>query len=95
MVKIEENILEVFNGAVSTAEYVDLLVAAQIVGSDVSYQKALDALKAAETKPDLAQARRIGAEAIHAIMMANIGSGKCRHCCHKLNYCGQCAQYQN
>jgi hypothetical protein len=91
MDRIEENILEVLNDAGSTAEYVDLLVAAQIIGSDSSYQKALVALKTANPKPDLAQAKRMGVEATYAIMEQNV---KCNRCSRPTSrYCTNCCIY--
>jgi hypothetical protein len=91
MDRIEENILEVLNGATSTAEYVDLLVGAQIIGSDSSYQKALEALKISNPKPDLAQAKRMGVEATYAVMEKNL---TCPSCSYQTGrYCGHCGTY--
>jgi len=94
MDRIEENILEVLNGAASTDEYVDLLVAAQIIGSDPSYQKALEALKTAHPKPDLAQAKRMGVEATYAIMENY--NPQCRNCNPQCRNCSRSTrQYCN
>jgi hypothetical protein len=92
MDKIEENILGVLDGATNTAEYVDLLVAAQIIGSDSSYRKALDALKTAHPKPDLAQARRMGVEATYAIMeKSNLPCNSCSGPTDR--YCHNCSKF--
>jgi len=69
MKTIEENILEELENASNTAEYVALFVAARIVGSDRLYEKALASLMSSNPPPDLEQARRIGLDAFHAIMI--------------------------
>jgi hypothetical protein len=74
MDKIETAILRQLKKASTTAGYVDLLVAAQIIGSDSLYQNVLNVLKSSPTILDLEQSRRIGAEATYYILTAAIST---------------------
>ncbi|KIM19478.1 hypothetical protein M408DRAFT_334392 [Serendipita vermifera MAFF 305830] len=67
---VEEDILDKLKTASTTSSYVDLMVASQIVDSQSLYQQALQGLIKSNSKPDLAQARRIGVDAYHAVMSA-------------------------
>jgi hypothetical protein len=82
------------------AGYVDLMIAAQITGSEDLHKQALKALIASHEKPNLAQSKRLGLEAVHAIMMAKLvtaeaSRGKCENCSAHTNwYCESCESYQ-
>jgi hypothetical protein len=72
MDNIEHAMIERLKKLTNTAGYVDLLVAARVVGSETLYADTLKALKTSTPKPDLEQARRIGADATFAIMGARL-----------------------
>jgi hypothetical protein len=72
MDKIETATVRQLQKASTTAGYVDLIVAAQIIGSNNLYQKVLKVLKANPTMLELEQAQRIGAEATYHILIATI-----------------------
>src|SRR4051812_16262692 len=58
MDRLEQTTMEKFQQNKTTGGYIDLIVAAQIVGSDPIYQQALQALISSNPQPDLAQAKR-------------------------------------
>jgi hypothetical protein len=92
MQSIEDQIIAKFKAADSTAGYVDLMVAAQITGSQALHQQALQGLRASDRKPDLEEAKKIGIEAYHELMQAPIAPGsRWVHCSSHLesgSYCG-------
>jgi hypothetical protein len=73
---VEKALLKRLGPGSNTEENVNLMVAGQIIGSDSLCQQALEALIASDEKPDIMQAKRIGAEAIHAIMMAKLATSE-------------------
>jgi len=74
MDKIETAILWQLQRASTTAGYVDLLVAAQIIGSNDLYQKVINILRKTPTILDLEQSERIGAAATYYILTATISA---------------------
>jgi hypothetical protein len=74
MGELEENTLKELDRASITAEYVDLMVAAQIVDSDSLYQKALQRLIDSDPILDVEQAERIGLQTTYAILTATISN---------------------
>jgi len=65
---MESGIIKQLESFLTTAGYVDLLVASQLIDSKALYNKALNALIAHSQKPTLDQAKRIGFDAYFAIM---------------------------
>lgn len=84
MDSIESAIIDQLKQASSTADYVDLMVASQIVGSTSLRQRALDGLVSSDPKPSLAQARLIGLDATYTVMQAAnaalVQSGTTKQC---------------
>jgi hypothetical protein len=76
MDEIENEIISMLEEVKTTEGYVDLMVASQVVSSKPVYQKALDGLYTAKPFPSLEQAKRIGVEAMYAIVMGR----KCPKC---------------
>jgi hypothetical protein len=72
MENVEKNILGELNSVSTTAGYVDLMVAAQIINSETLYRQVLQSLISSTPQPDLAQSRRIGVEATYSILEAKI-----------------------
>ncbi|KIM20847.1 hypothetical protein M408DRAFT_333786 [Serendipita vermifera MAFF 305830] len=72
MDRLEQTTIEKLKQKQTTEGYVDLIVAAQIIGSDQLYQHALQSLISSIPKPDLTQAKRIGVEAYHTITTSTI-----------------------
>jgi len=108
MDKVEHAMIERLKKVPTTPGYVDLLVAAQIVGSETLYANTLRVLMTSTPKPNVVQARRIGADATFAIMDARLLSvetslsnayyGRCRHCnsngnSWKCNFCNRHQAY--
>jgi len=95
MDKIEAAILKELGRASTTPGYVDLMVAAQIVGSQQLRQQALDGLISTRQKLCGAQAQRIGGEATFAALTA---PGKCGYCnrgsVHVTWKCNRCNSLQ-
>jgi hypothetical protein len=56
--------------------HVDSMVASRIIGSEVRYQQALQRLISSKAELNLDQAKRIGAEATHAVLMAALSTAK-------------------
>jgi hypothetical protein len=56
--------------------HVDVMVASRIIGSEVRYQQALQRLISSEAELGLDQAKRIGTEATHTILMAALSTTK-------------------
>lgn len=52
--------------------YINLIVASRIVGSNELYEAGLKGLTSSAIAPSMAQAKRIGVEATHIVMMAVI-----------------------
>jgi hypothetical protein len=107
MEAIEEDIVKQLKSGTTTAAYVDLMVAAQITGSEQLHQQALRALISSTPRLDLAQARRVGVDALHAITAATMldydaklvkaEAGRitqCRHCPGANWRCDDCGRYQ-
>jgi hypothetical protein len=108
MGELEENTLKELDRASTTAEYVDLMVAAQIVDSDSLYQKALQCLITSYPILGLEQAERIGPQATYAIPTATISNKvaelankdialtnarKCGHCFSNSVVCYNCTRH--
>ena len=74
MDRLEQTTLEKLQQNRTTGGYIDLIVAAQIVGSDPLYQQALQSSISSNPQPDLAQAKRIGTEAYYAITASTISA---------------------
>jgi hypothetical protein len=70
MESIEETVIEHLKEGDATVHYIDLMVASRIVDSQSLYQQALEGLIKSEPKPTLVQARRIGLDAYHSIIVA-------------------------
>ncbi|KIM29686.1 hypothetical protein M408DRAFT_328553 [Serendipita vermifera MAFF 305830] len=70
MVVIEGDILKELKQDSTTEGYVTRIVASRVVDSDEVYKEALNGLIASGVKPDLVQARKIGVDAVHAILVA-------------------------
>ena len=70
MERIEEDILKQLKTVRTTAGYVDLIVASEIIHSTSLYDETLQQLISSGAKPDLSQSRRIGVDALHAILTA-------------------------
>jgi hypothetical protein len=79
MDKIEAAILKQFGRASTTPGYVDLMVAAQIVGSQQLYQQALDGLISTRQHLNSAQAKRIGGEATFFVLITPKKCGTCTY----------------
>jgi lipopolysaccharide biosynthesis regulator YciM len=97
MDKIEAAILKQFGRASATPGYVDLMVAAQIVGSQQLYQQALDGLISTRQHLSLAQAQRIEGEATFAVLAPS--RKECSTCtygyAHVTWTCNSCHRTQN
>jgi hypothetical protein len=96
----EDEILTMLKADDSTAGYVELMVASQIIGSQALHQQALLGLISSEPKPDLEQAKRIGIEAYHELMQGGLfpppAASRWVHCpSHALGYssCSSCRAY--
>ena len=56
--------------------HVDLMVASRIIGSEARYQQALQHLVSSKAELGLDQAKRIGTEATHTVLMAALSATK-------------------
>jgi hypothetical protein len=74
MERLEQTAIDNLKQNKTTDGYIDLIVAAQIVGSDQLYQQALQSLISSEPKLDLSQAKRIGTEAYYNIAVSTISA---------------------
>jgi hypothetical protein len=63
----EERILAKLQTATTTQDFIDMLLAAQIVESYTLHQKAIEGLVRVTPKPTLEQAKLIGMDAYHEI----------------------------
>jgi len=70
MEKIEADIVEELCRASTCDGSVDLVVASQIIESELLYQEGIQRLITSNSSLNLAQAKRIGVEATHTIMTA-------------------------
>ncbi|KAG8750253.1 hypothetical protein FRC14_000682 [Serendipita sp. 396] len=70
MEELETKIIQELKNTSSHDGFVDLVVAAQLVGSEELYQDGLQRLVSAKSAPTLAQSTRMGVQATHAVMMA-------------------------
>jgi hypothetical protein len=98
MDEMEGGIIKQLESLNSTAGYVDLLVASEIIDSEALHDKALNALIAHPRKPTLDQAKRIGMDAYFAVM--DQLTRRCRHAnCQRpqagiIRQCRGCQQLQ-
>jgi hypothetical protein len=100
MQSTEDEILTMLKADDSTAGYVELMVASQIIGSPALHQQALKAMISSESKPNLEQAKRIGIEAYHELMQGQAflppAESRWVHCsAHAQSYtgCPSCRAY--
>ena len=70
METLEKDILVILENRKTTAGYVDLIVAAQIIDSRPTYERAVEQLCRSKPLPTLERAKLIGVEAIHTVMRA-------------------------
>jgi hypothetical protein len=91
---IEKDITKSLAVDTSFAGLVNLLVASRVVDDKELHQKAWDGLLASTENPDLEQARRMGPDILHALLLARRPPAGCRHCSNKSLYCGNCGNYQ-
>lgn len=67
---VEEDILSHLKTASTTPAYVDLMVGSQIVNPQVLYHQALQGLVNSDASLGIVEARIIGVDAYHAVMLA-------------------------
>ena len=77
---IEKDVIGTLKQNLTTAGYVEWIVASQIIDSKDLYDDALKGLIASGEIPDLEQARRIGTDALYAIFTAVPLGSQCKHC---------------
>jgi len=91
---IEKDITKSLAMDTSFAGLVNLLAASRVVDDKEMHQKAWDGLLASTENPDLEQARRMGPDILHALLLARRPPAGCRHCSNTTFYCGNCGNHQ-
>jgi len=95
MNKMEAAVITRLEKVFTTAGYVDLLLATQMVGLAPLYDKALEALANSDTKLDLEQSRRIGIDATYEIMDARLRAAELESPNKRKTPCRHCGQFSN
>ncbi|PVF91158.1 hypothetical protein CPB86DRAFT_719976 [Serendipita vermifera] len=76
MTRLEEGIIRRLERAQTTQEYVDMMLASKVIGSDEFWAKGLKGLVDVTPKPNLEQAKAIGVEAYFHV----INNSTCKKC---------------
>jgi hypothetical protein len=85
---IEEAIIRQLQAvSTTTAAYVNLMVASQIVDSKPLYDEALKGLRSSQPRPNFTEASSIGFRAYFEVMEHAMS---CRHCQYSLSNCPSC-----
>ena len=87
----EEEILSHLKKATTKDGFVDLMVASQIVGSDLLRQQAREGLIACKEELTLEDAGRIGLETMYGIFVGRMRCSKCDTVCRI--WCASCKKY--
>lgn len=90
MDKIEGDILRQLKKKNTISGYADIIVASRLVDSNELYEHALQGLITLKARPDQAQARRIGIDAMHFIFTAAIKELEARLLVAIDGSCGNC-----
>lgn len=88
MDRIKDAILEQLEAS-TTSAYVDLMVAAQTVGSEQLYCQALNGLISTRESLNLTQAKLIGVEATFDVLTTLKRCGYCNHVAWKCDNCNR------
>jgi hypothetical protein len=90
METLEKDIMLILEDRKTTDGYVDLIVASQIIDSRPTYERALRQLCRSIPMPTLEQAKLIGVEAIHTVMMFRASCNQVRCRGNEILKCASC-----